>query len=194
MSINSIATRNLDPSEQQLSLDKDQAVVDDSCLTAVFLDRWKAFDMIVPEIALSVITQLGMDPRLAKAVLGFYHSQKKVFRIGKCYSSQVSTTDGAIQGCAMSLLMTNAMYSVWAIMAKQVSPHVSLATFIDDAKFWAREKDVAELGLLFQKSKEFDKDIGQFSRGFSPASCPLFRAAGRCLLNRGASLRLPPEP
>ena len=128
---------------------------------AIFLDRAKCFDMLVPDFAVQIACDIGLPLNVARALTGFYRGQIKIFKIGRFYGRKVFSKNSAIQGCSMSILMVNAFYSIMTRAMTNQFHHVSIATFIDDAKIWGSFHYVDEIAGAFEFVRQFDKDIGQ---------------------------------
>ena len=130
-------------------------------MCAVFVDRYKCFDLIIPEVALKIALELGLPPSIYNAALGFYANQIKFFKIGQFYGRKVMSTNAAVQGCSLSILMVNSMYSVLAQHLADVSPDSRFTSFIDDCKIWTVQTDTDQLKLAFEALSSFDDAIGQ---------------------------------
>ena len=155
-----LAHRTADTSEVDLSL----ALHDPDShfdLIAVFIDRWKCFDLILPYVALNVAAQLGLPDQIFRAVLGFYGGQCKFFKLGNVYGKRVMCTNSAVQGCSMSILMINCMYAVLSRQLNTVCPSIKFSTFLDDSKIWTRTSDTNALVDAFKAIHEFDTGVGQ---------------------------------
>ena len=128
---------------------------------SVFIDRWKCFDLIIPELAISIASDLGLPRQIAVAIQGFYCNQTKFFKLGPYFGNSVMSTNAAVQGCSMSIIMVNSMFSVLAHHISMVAPSVSLANFIDDCKIWSSERHHANLQHALEEIQSFDASVGQ---------------------------------
>ena len=61
----------------------------------------------------------------------------------------------------MSILVVNAFYSIMTKALTNQFHHVSIATFIDDAKIWGSFHYVDEIAGAFELVRQFDTDIGE---------------------------------
>ena len=71
------------------------------------------------------------------------------------------STNAAVQGCSMSIIMVNSMFSVLAHHISMVAPSVSIANFIDDCKIWSSERHHANLQHALEEIQSFDASVGQ---------------------------------
>ena len=152
--------RDATPTEIQVSLDFKACVAREEAI-AVFVDRFKCFDLIIPQVSLHCAKRLGMPDQVVRACLAFYSNQMKFFKIAGFYGRKVMSTNSAVQGCSMSIVMINCAYAVLAKQLENVAPQISMATFIDDCKIWgplAFEHQVAD---AFDEICKFDESIGQ---------------------------------
>ena len=155
-----LANRTADSSELDLSF----ALHDPNShfdLIAVFLDRWKCFDLILPHVALNVAGKLGLPAQIVRATLGFYKEQYKLFKLGSFYGKQVMCTNSAVQGCSMSVLMVNSMYAVLSSHMSNICPSINFSAFLDDTKIWTNTNEVHALSDAFTAINEFDVGVGQ---------------------------------
>ena len=145
-------------SELEFSTDLHQ-YEDNMC--AIFVDRYKCFDLVIPEVALKIAVELGMPKCVFNAAMGFYSNQSKFFKIGPYFGRKVMSTNAAVQGCSLSIIMVNSMYSVLADHLQRLAPQVRFSSFIDDCKMWTIQPDLSQLKHAFSQLSEFDSAIGQ---------------------------------
>ena len=155
-----IAARMAADSELTLS-SHIEGMEDDDPLVAIFLDRWKAFDMLIPEVVFPILQELGFDQGVVRALLGYYRDQKRFFRLGNKAGPWLNIVHSAVQGCSMSILVTNAIYTVWRAHLVSEGVDIHTSTFIDDCKFWTKSSQTLQLSQAYQLTSEFDADIGQ---------------------------------
>ena len=128
---------------------------------AVLVDRYKCFDLIIPKVALEIARALGLPQPIFRAACAFYDHQIKFFKIGAFFGRRVMSTNAAVQGCSLSILMINAMYSVLAHHVSGMTPEVQFASFVDDCKLWTINQNTEQLQIAFSELSAFDKCIGQ---------------------------------
>ena len=95
----------------------------------------------------------------------------------------VMSTNAAVQGCSMSIIMVNSMFSVLAHHISAVSPSVSLANFIDDCKVWSSERHHGKLQEALNEIQSFDAAVGQVLNVGETAVMSRFRKhLGSCVM------------
>jgi hypothetical protein len=147
---------------------------------AIFIDRVKCFDMVVPEVSLNIAAAVGLPATITRAVTGFYTQQVKFFKINGYYGSQVLSCNSAIQGCSMSVMMVNVMYSVLIRSLQHSNPNISITTFIDDCKIWGPQSFSNELVAAFNEIATFDTAVGQSLNEQKSEILARSKEKGRC--------------
>ena len=99
------------------------------------LSKNKNFDLHIPDLAFDILGAIGYPEVLVKAANSHYIGLQRFLRIGRAVGPSQEYSDPVIQGCSLSVLVTNAIYAVWTIHMECLE-HVSKATFIDDCKLW----------------------------------------------------------
>ena len=155
-----IPNRQAFESELSLSLDFHENNFRDDPI-AVFIDRTKCFDLILPELAMGLASSLGIPDQIFRATLAFYHHQVKIFKLGNAYGRKVMGTNAAVQGCSMSIIMVNSMYAILSAHLQRLYPKVSSACFIDDVKIWAKGLFSSDLEKAFNELVAYDTAVGQ---------------------------------
>ena len=155
-----VSGRSPDAHEIELSLSF-QSLDPNQDVTAVFLDRCKCFDRVIPRFALAVARDVGLPEQVYRASLGFYTNQLKIFKVGNFFGRRVASVNSAIQGCSFSLVMINCLYSIMTRALSTQFSRISVASFIDDAKIWGPAEYVNEIADAFEWVVQFDHDIGQ---------------------------------
>jgi ribonuclease HI len=158
--VGGIPNRQAFESELSLSLDFHENNFRDDPI-AVFIDRTKCFDLILPELAMGLASSLGIPDQIFRATLAFYHHQVKIFKLGNAYGRKVMGTNAAVQGCSMSIIMVNSMYAILSAHLQRLYPKVSSACFIDDVKIWAKGLFSSDLEKAFNELVAYDTAVGQ---------------------------------
>ena len=166
--VGGLSGRSADVSEWEFSLDV-LGAGGESRWTSILLDRFKCFDLLLPKVGFGVAVRLGMPPHIANAALNFYENQYKFFKLGSAFGDRVLYSNSAVQGCSMSILIVNTLYSVFANHLVVTAPIVEFRSFIDDAKFWAPSCEEAQLERAFQEAEAFDRSIGQTTNDLKTA-------------------------
>ena len=128
---------------------------------SIFVDRWKCFDLVIPELALDIAADLGMSPQVVVAAKGNYRDQSKFFKLGPFDGDSVMCSNSAVQACSLSIIMVNAMFAILTHHLQTVSPNVSLSSFIDDCKLWISQREHLQLQQAFSELQLFDQAVGQ---------------------------------
>ena len=63
---------------------------------------------------------------LPELLEGFIVNKTSFFKLGSAKGSRVMSTNSTVQGCSLSILMVNSLYSVLSDAVSQNSPQVSL--------------------------------------------------------------------
>ena len=155
-----IRGRDATETEIQLSLDFSHCVAKEEAV-AVFIDRFKCFDILIPQVSLHCARRLGLPEQVTRACLGFYANQTKFFKIAGFYGRKVMSTNSAVQGCSMSILMIKCACSVLTKHINSMTPQVSISTFIDDCKIWGPAVFEDQVVDAFNEICSFDEAIGQ---------------------------------
>ena len=156
--IGGLSGRSAEESEWQLSLDLHDAA---SEKLTIFLDRFKCFDLVIPQVGLGIALRLGMPPHVHRAALGFYSDQVKFFKLGTAFGPRVLCSNSAVQGCSLCMLLVNSMYAVFAKFLEDSCPATSFRSFVDDAKIWSSVGNERELKRALLEAEHFDNAIGQ---------------------------------
>ena len=152
--IGGISGRNAEESEWQLSLDLQD---ESSEYLAVFLDRFKCFDLVIPQVSLGIASKLGLPSHIHRAALGFYDQQVKFFKLGSAFGRRVMSANSAVKGCSLSILMVNCMYAVFSKHVEAVCPSIAFRSFVDDAKFWALTRHDEHQKMALSEAEQFDE-------------------------------------
>ena len=113
---------------------------------------------------MSALNSLGLPPPIGVAIQGFYSNQVRILKLGKAFGKRLIHGSSALQGCTLSILMVNSIFSV--LMAhlnktNKTCPQVQATTFIDDMKVWAKRENIGMLQSALAETVEFDRLTGQ---------------------------------
>ena len=156
--IGGVPERHMFESEAQLSLDIRDFQTEP---LLVLLDRVKCFDRIVPAVAVSALNSLGLPPPIGVAIQGFYSNQVRIMKLGKAFGKRLIHGSSALQGCTLSILMVNSIFSVLMAHLNKICPQIQATTFIDDIKIWAKRENIGMLQSALAETVEFDRLTGQ---------------------------------
>eukprot|EP00660_Eupelagonema_oceanica_P019218 gene19218-biopygen30821 len=87
---------------------------------------------------LALVEEVGLDPRVCAPLRTIYMHLERRFRLGTAVGKPFHATNGIIQGCAVSVLLLNALLSVWARAVEDEVPGTSALLYADDQ--WAASK------------------------------------------------------
>ena len=108
---------------------------------------------------------MGMDPVVETGAHAYYNGLVRVFRLSGTYGPKITSLSAAVQGCSLSVLITNCVFAVWAKVIEQKTAEVSYSAFIDDAKAWSSIRHVDQLKTAWVLTNDFDEAIGQVVNG-----------------------------
>ena len=72
-------------------------------------DYTKCFDLGLQAISTAVLEEQGMDTGVLRAFRGMYSQLRRMFKIKGCLGAWWSATNGALQGCPLTVIVTNAL-------------------------------------------------------------------------------------
>ena len=98
---------------------------------------------------------------LPELLEGFIVNKTSFFKLGSAKGSRVMSTNSTVQGCSLSILMVNSLYSVLSDAVSQNSPQVSLSSCIDVCKVWGSARFESQLVETFKIIQAFDETVGQ---------------------------------
>ena len=80
---------------------------------------------------------MGWTQNLGAAMSNFYDQLNRVFRLDKCFLLPLVATNGVLQGCSLSVLATNCMYTALGRRIRSNLPNLHASNFIVDKNFLA---------------------------------------------------------
>lgn len=115
-------------------------------LTAgVSYDMKKCYDSIPINLVLQVFNLRGADPKIFKALDGFYKHHEKYFRLDGTHTTAFRPSNGIVQGCPLSMLLLTCLITTWLEHLQANSPASSAKSYADDISLWAKSKNRADL-------------------------------------------------
>ncbi|KAJ9468171.1 RNA-directed DNA polymerase from mobile element jockey [Diplonema papillatum] len=100
----------------------------------VALDFAQCFDRVMQGIVLSLAEEMGLDARILRAM---YLGMKRRFKLPLGVGSEFEVTNGILQSCPLSVILTNALLSVVLRAVSVRVPEVSSESLADDATLLA---------------------------------------------------------
>lgn len=107
-------------------------------LLGISLDYDKCFDMLPHSTMFAVAEKAGMDPGLVRALRGIYSQVRRRFKAANGHGPSFKSTNGALQGCAMSIILINLMQAVWSRCLEAEIQGARALFFADDSNILAR--------------------------------------------------------
>ena len=92
------------------------------------LDYVKCFDRIPQAVFLRVARELGVDQGTLRALAAMYRQLRRAFRLAGSLGEWWRATNGILQGCPLSLVLTNLLTSIWKMEIDDMRKHVVVAT------------------------------------------------------------------
>ena len=82
-------------------------------LFGVSFDFAKCFDRIPHGIMLRLVGEMGLPTELLRPIGAMYAGLRRRFRMGAFVGQSFRSTNGILQGCPLSVVLLNALLSVW---------------------------------------------------------------------------------
>eukprot|EP00973_Karenia_brevis_P056295 7830142-Karenia_brevis.AAC.1 len=105
-----------------------------------------------------------------------YANLRQRFKISGCVGRAYTSTNGILQGCPLSIILLNALISVWCYALKEETPDVQAAAYVDDTGAVAERPGMLNAALVV--TKEFEELTGQ-EVSTSKSCC--FSASSPCM-------------
>ena len=147
--------------ECSLAIERAHHLGPDEQLLLLFLDRVKCFDRLLPELVCSLLQALGFPQGITRAMKRFYEGALRAFRIGPWLGEWFRSLNSMLQGCALTVVGANAMFSVWLRRLTNAVPDVRGSAFLDDAFLRSRTADWRSMVRALDVCARFDALSGQ---------------------------------
>ena len=142
---------------------------------AVKLDKSKCFDRLMPKLCAAIMLTLGLPVGFVRAFIALYSRMTRFLAFKQWTRAQpISTANGVVQGCSLSLLCINLHMAIWTWIVGQI-PGVDFRAFIDDTYLWTREANIDNLVAAVKATELWDTLCGQF---LNAGKCELFATNG----------------
>ena len=170
-----IKHRQMSEVHMTLQMEIDHAHSFQGFFAAVKLDKSKCFDRLMPRLCAAIMLTLGLPLGFVRAFLGLY-SRMTRFLSYKQWTRErpISTPNGVVQGCSLSLLCINLHMAIWAWLVSHVAG-VEYRAFIDDTYLWTRQSSIDGLIDAVRVTELWDSLCGQF---LNANKCELFATTG----------------
>eukprot|EP01064_Diplonema_japonicum_P031567 TRINITY_DN56_c0_g1_i8.p1 TRINITY_DN56_c0_g1~~TRINITY_DN56_c0_g1_i8.p1 ORF type:complete len:824 (+),score=93.01 TRINITY_DN56_c0_g1_i8:2709-5180(+) len=117
------------------------ALVDGEPLEGPALDFRKCFDLVPQQLSLDLMSALGMDESIGRALQGMYSQITRRFKYPIGVGDTFEATNGILQGCPLSVIIINALLSIMIRAVEQVAPDAEVLAYADDAYLLAKLRD-----------------------------------------------------
>jgi ribonuclease HI len=142
-----------------LALRIEGALLDGSPLVGISLDYRKCFDLIPHNILLRLVEDMGLSEQVSKPLRTMYANLRRRFRLGSAVGSEFVSTNGILQGCPLSVVLLNALVSVWCKAVEVEVPQATPEAFADDTG--ATAKKIRHIQSVGKIAEEFAAATGQ---------------------------------
>ena len=157
-----------------------RAGIDEEPFIGVSLDYTACFDRIDINLGVELLKRLGLPNAITQPLLFMYQNMQRTCRVGAACSEFFHAQSGIIQGCSMSVLILNAIMSVWVWWTKREvgdaalqRSKVLLSIYLDDRNIVSACPQI--LAQILKKSKDFDALINS---ELNPKKCQIYANTG----------------
>lgn len=130
-------------------------------VAGIKIDKAKAFDKLIPSVVVMLMVAFGLPPGLANYIHELYSKLAK-FTVYQGWSKKnyITTCNGMLQGCSLSILAMNLHQLVWTILLRNL-PDVFSRSYIDDSYLWVKLNKFEQLDTAVQITRAWDYLTGQ---------------------------------
>ena len=114
--------RGTDDVYWQLALQLEEALCSGRPLYGCCLDYSKCFDRLPQRILLRLAKELGMNELVLAPLTAMYSNLRRRFKYAGFVGEEYTTTNGILQGCPLSMVLLNALVSVWCRAVEVEAP------------------------------------------------------------------------
>ena len=142
-----------------LAVRVEEALLDGQPLYGCSLDYAKCFDMVPQKIMMKLAGDLGMSAEILRPLQTMYGSLRRRFKIANFVGKEFVATNGILQGCPLSVVLLNALVSIWARAVEVEVPEAEPAAYVDDTSILANRPVQVNKGL--EVTREYAMLTGQ---------------------------------
>ena len=154
-----------------MQLEIDRAHAFQGSFAALKLDKAKCFDRLMPRLCAAIMLALGLPKNFVCGFLALYTRMTRFLSFKQWTRKQaISTPNGVVQGCSLSLLCINIHVAIWAWIICNIDG-VDFRAFIDDTYLWTRLPSIANLVAAVRATELWDSLCGQF---LNAGKCEIF--------------------
>ena len=129
-------------------------------------DLSQCFDRVSPVQAIGVLRRFGLSNELCNLMEKFYVGRKVFFEAkGAVCADAALPITGVLAGFPFSVMMVDALQTLWARLLDRKAPSVRRGSFLDDRQTWATNQTAgtgatSNLLVAARETKKFDDAIG----------------------------------
>ena len=154
-----------------MQLEIDRAHTFHGSFAALKLDKAKCFDRLMPKLCAAIMLALGLPKNFVCGFLALYTRMTRFLSFKQWTREQpISTPNGVVQGCSLSLLCINLHMAIWAWIICNIDG-VDFRAFIDDTYLWTRQPSISNLVAAVRATELWDSLCGQF---LNAGKCEIF--------------------
>ena len=142
----------------EVMMDVEEALLDKLTLLVALLDYSKYFDRFVWALTWRLLLQLGAPRELAALLEAFYVRLKRAFKLGRHFGEWWLSTNSVAQGCALSLIVANALITVWTRLIHRDAPQVCTTGYVDDRTIRSKQRN--QFIRALESTARFDARTG----------------------------------
>ena len=166
-----IKMRQMSEVHMTLQLEIDHAHSFKGHFAALKLDKSKCFDRLMPKLCAAIMLALGLPTGFVRAFLCLYLRMTRFLSFKQwTRAAPISTPNGVVQGCSLSLLCINLHMAIWAWLMEHIEG-VDFRAFIDDTYLWSRQPTIEGLVSAVKATELWDSLCGQF---LNASKCEVF--------------------
>ena len=154
--------RQMSEVHMTMQLEIDKAHSFQGSFAGLKLDKAKCFDRLMPRLCAAIFLALGLPQGFVCGFLGLYSRMTRFLSFKQWTRSQpISTPNGVVQGCSLSLLCINVHMAIWVWIIGNIDG-VDFRAFIDDTYIWTRLPSIDNLVAAVRATELWDSICGQF--------------------------------
>ena len=114
------------------ALELEEALLRGTPIAGMSLDLMKCFDSLPHSVLFGMAAKAGMPSPILAALKGMYRQLRRRWKTGPMIGRSFESTNGIIQGCAISVLLLNIFASTWAAAVHEHVPGSRPKAYADD--------------------------------------------------------------
>ena len=135
----------------------ERALLTEVPIHGVLFDIRKCFDSIPWGIAFGLLRDMGMDERIVRPLQSMYCNLRRHMKVMGTAGEDFQATNGILQGCALSVVVLNAVVSVWDRAVREEA-RVMTNAYADDTKVMSEDAGRVREGVRL--TEEFGELTG----------------------------------